>query len=133
MSFFGSKGITSDRSSQRITSAEECEYAWRNHTHKDQNLIRLSDGVWSTNQSLHVDFSWCCHDNCQTIENLIVEEGIVATINGKEITTDLGDIGGCQLQDGECKHMDGIVIWQKTVQKVKPYQYKGKYKAQLVG
>uniref|UniRef100_A0A915K4A2 Uncharacterized protein n=1 Tax=Romanomermis culicivorax TaxID=13658 RepID=A0A915K4A2_ROMCU len=74
----------------------------------------MHDGLWSTNRSLNVDYTWCCKDYCTTVENFVIEEGQIASWDGTSITSDLGDLGGCAPNSGQCINDDSTTIWNQT-------------------
>jgi len=65
-------------------------------------LIEKSKGLWSSNMSLSVNYKWCCVPNCQNITNFFLEEGQIASFNGIDVITDLGDVAGCVATTGMC-------------------------------
>ena len=71
----------------------------------------MSPGFWSTNNTLHICFSCCFFNVCSSSTNFLLEKEKVATIDGAHLSSDLGDLGGCNAKDGFCKMQDGCVIW----------------------
>uniref|UniRef100_A0A915J9T3 Uncharacterized protein n=1 Tax=Romanomermis culicivorax TaxID=13658 RepID=A0A915J9T3_ROMCU len=75
-------------------------------TFQGQFVNETISGIWSTNNKLDLQYKWCCFDNCQTVENLIVEEGQVASWDGNNLISTLGDLGGCKANAGHCVMAD---------------------------
>lgn len=90
---FLSKGIVSDSNFQTPTSLHDCKTAWKTFRYKNQPLSKISDQLFSTNNSLHVDYRYCCYDFCSTVVNFILELGTVASYDGHKIFSSLGDMG----------------------------------------
>uniref|UniRef100_A0A915KJM3 Uncharacterized protein n=1 Tax=Romanomermis culicivorax TaxID=13658 RepID=A0A915KJM3_ROMCU len=45
-----------------------------------------------------------------TVENLIIEEGKVASWDGNSLISTLGDLGGCKANASHCVMADGVGV-----------------------
>ncbi len=114
MGFFGSKGIVADVQKTQHTTDGTCRQFLLNTSNKFR-LFSLSErypGVWITNNTLTVEYSWCCTDHCKSVRNLIIEKGQIATFDGRHLSSVLGDIGGCHARSGVCFNTDSTIVWE---------------------
>uniref|UniRef100_A0A915I5K4 Uncharacterized protein n=1 Tax=Romanomermis culicivorax TaxID=13658 RepID=A0A915I5K4_ROMCU len=59
----------------------------------------------------HPGNQWCCKDVCTNVINILIEEGQVASYDGNNILTDLGNVGGCKASAGQCISTEGTILW----------------------
>jgi len=129
-SLFGAKSILFDETEIKHTDMLECKRTFETKTYKERSLKQSQTGIWATNNEIKIDFIWCCKMHCVTVSNYLIEEGYVATWNGRTISSDLGNLGGCLPSAGRCTSPDGTIIWDgKNMTEVCPYTEKGKYTA----
>ncbi len=114
MSFIGGKGIVGDFANSQAVSVEDCQLALTDFSKTLQQfaLTEIHSGIWSTNNTLTVEYVWCCTDHCTTVKNLIIEQGEIATFDGIHLSSSLGDPGGCGIEKGYCKGDEGTIVWQ---------------------
>uniref|UniRef100_A0A915IC61 Uncharacterized protein n=1 Tax=Romanomermis culicivorax TaxID=13658 RepID=A0A915IC61_ROMCU len=75
---------------------------------------------------------WCC-THCSSIDNLIIEEGQVASWDGNSLISTLGDLGGCWVTSDHCVLQDGVVIWDEIpFQRVYTFGFENFYKIKLI-
>ncbi len=127
MGFFGGKGIVGDIADSQTVSIADCQQFLTTFPEAIQKfeLSESHSGIWSTNNTLTVEYVWCCQDHCTTVRNLIVEEGQLATFDGIHLSSNLGDLGGCKLNFGYCQTPEGTIVWQPfNVSNFCPYEAK---------
>lgn len=112
--FFGSKGLVSDETTEKSVTFGECRSAVLTKQWQGESLIELSDSFYTTNNSLHVEFKYCCTDYCSVVRNFLLEAGQVATFDGHTMTSDLGDVGSCYATSSYCDARSGMIIWNAT-------------------
>uniref|UniRef100_A0A915HZ08 Uncharacterized protein n=1 Tax=Romanomermis culicivorax TaxID=13658 RepID=A0A915HZ08_ROMCU len=83
--------------------------AMETKTFRGQSVNETTTGIWSTNNKLDLQYKWFCSDNCQAVENLIVEQGQVASWDGNNLISTLGDLGDCKANAGHCLMADGFL------------------------
>src|SRR3569832_1454887 len=122
--FFGSRGIIFIDFRHLTVSPRDCYSA--NHTKSWQgyNLTEShpNSKTWRTNNQLDITYKWCCTDICHTVTNILIEDEHVTTFDAKLMTSNLGDLGGCHVKQGQCLTHDGLVLWNAT-QVVDPCPY----------
>ena len=130
--FFGGKGIVSDTVSSSTVPVFDCKQANRQLTWKDKSLVQTYPTLWTTNNTLQVQFSWCCTDHCYSVENFILEKGEIATVDGQHLSSDLDDVGGCRIENEFCAHAEAIIVWSTNYSRpLCPYEWKGHYRASV--
>ncbi len=114
MSFFGGKGIVGDITENQAVDIISCQLALSDFPKLIRKflLTEIYSGIWSTNNTLTVEYVWCCNDHCATVRNLFIEQGQIATFDGVHLSSSLGDIGGCIINSGYCEGNDGTIVWQ---------------------
>ncbi|MCP4493519.1 MAG: hypothetical protein GY820_40380, partial [Gammaproteobacteria bacterium] len=141
-SFFGGKGILRDVVEERALSPQQCEkyttavQRGQTPTFQSKPLLQEAERVWSTQNVLKVHYKWCCYTYCQSVMNLIIEQGQVASMDGIKIQSDLADTGHCVAKVGHCQSPHVVVIWPARilVQKAKcTYEKRGSYEAKIRG
>ena len=110
----GGRGITANERSYRSVSADTCHTVNATKQWKMQFLHEVQPGMWVSNNTLTVHYQYCCFDYCQEVENFILEEGEILTVNGQQIASDLGNVGGCDARLGECVQPDSIILWHHS-------------------
>lgn len=131
-SFFGGRGIVLDKSETEVIDSNECRATVQNKQWKDTKLVSLQSGLWTTNNTLGIQYEWCCKDKCKTVSNLIIEVGQMATIDGHTFASDLGDVGGCHPGAGRCTLADGVLIWApQNFANFCKYKFLGTYDAEI--
>ena len=130
--FFGGRGIVSDTTSSRAVLVSDCKQASLQLAWKDFSLVQVYQSLWTTNNTLQVEFSWCCTDHCYSVENFILEKGEIATVDGQHLTSDLDDVGGCKVENEFCAHAEAIIVWSTNYSHpLCPYEWKGHYRASV--
>lgn len=130
----GPKSILSDTIEHQAILPSECKYAEVSKIYKNQNLQQQTKGLWSTTNTLHITFQYCCKEICTSVTNLFLEYGKIATVDGQTIATDLGDVGGCSPQAGYCTTSEGIIMWNaQNLTSTCQYQIAGTYNASIAG
>jgi len=133
VSFLDSRSILSHKTQLYGVPVHECRSAISSHETELGKLLEVKPGVFSTNNTVNIDFSWCCKPICHSTANFVIETGEVASFNGKTITTDLGDLGGCGPLSGNCRLEDATVIWNTTTfQRFCPMEPRGAFNATIV-
>ncbi len=127
------KGITKDKTTIRPILPLTCIHAVSTKFWGNQPLFAIQEGVWATQNHLQIAYSYCCFDNCMSVKNLVVEKGEIATLDGKNIMTNLGNLPGCQWPStGYCQTPDGTVVWNASaLSPICPYALKGTFDASL--
>lgn len=75
-------------------------------------LTDVAPGFWSTNQTLTVQYKWCCYDVKTSTINFFIEEGEIASLDGKRLVSDLQDLAACAPIAGYCLNQDmGVTVW----------------------
>ena len=132
--FFGSRGIVSDITAATSVSWSECEEAYINKTFRNQNLFAFSDFTFSTNNSLAVNYKWCCYDYCSEVGNFILETGQVVSLDGLHLSSTMGDLSGCLLNSTFCTKSEASYIWHPfNSSDFCPFVFKGTYTAKRAG
>uniref|UniRef100_A0A915HIS2 Uncharacterized protein n=1 Tax=Romanomermis culicivorax TaxID=13658 RepID=A0A915HIS2_ROMCU len=68
------------------------------------------------------------------IENLIIEEGQIASWDGKTLIITLGDLGRCKANAGHCILDDRVAIWDGTaIENFFLFELKNIYKVKISG
>ncbi len=106
------EGIVSDITQVETISSSECWQAKHTLIWKNSRLITQSEGLLSTENKLLVSYKWCCYDVCNSVSNLILEEGQIASLDGETANSDLGDISSCKLSSGVCHTIGGVILWE---------------------
>lgn len=78
----------------------DCKQASLTKTYNGKQLVYMNAILLMTNQMLMINYQWCCTDVCTTVEIFFLEIGEIATLNGKTVASDLGDVGGCSIAAG---------------------------------
>ncbi len=138
-SFFGGKGIISDTLDEFSIPPQTCHDLAKSVSHGNSTTLwhghtlrPIADGVWSTQQYLHVSYKWCCYTYCQRTTNLILEKGQVASLHGQHLQSDLADVGHCPVSVGHCQTSHSTIIWNQTsllARTACPFQPLGTYPA----
>uniref|UniRef100_A0A915KIE9 CCHC-type domain-containing protein n=1 Tax=Romanomermis culicivorax TaxID=13658 RepID=A0A915KIE9_ROMCU len=95
---------------------EECQ---ESEIEYDDSSILEPDGCESYPQSnimlgLRTNLAlWCCKDVCTNVINILIEESQVASYDGNNILTDLGDVGGCKASADQCISAEGTILWEQ--------------------
>lgn len=100
-----------DQSETKAVTPIECRQVIKLHIFKGYSLIQMNPISFTTNQTLTVQYKWCCQDVCTSVENFFLELREVATLTGLLIASDLGNIGGCYASGGVCNTIEGIILW----------------------
>ncbi len=134
------KGILGDITEYSSVTPEVCWEAVRNRTHlwnnwMKQRLVEVASNFWSTNNTLQVEYKWCCYDVANSVENFFLEIGEVASIDGQRLVTDLQDLSSCRPTSGNCQDREhGSTVWNGKVFKDEcAYLFHGTYKAKISG
>lgn len=115
--FFGGQGVISDESKVKSVPIEECEEALNNQTWKDMAMAMEKSGrMRSTNRTLQVKFVWHLipQNECFEVENFITQQGRIATLDVKTMSSDIFDAGGCDPKVGYCVTASETVLWNVT-------------------
>jgi len=76
----------------------------------------VSQGVYRTNNTLSVQYKYCCFDVCSTAISAYIVQGQIATFDGRILSSNLGEMSQCHAEFGECTLADGsVVVWEKRV------------------
>ena len=127
---FGMKSKISDDYVIKNVSIADCKEAAHNHIFSGKSLTPIESGIWTTNGKLIIHYKWCCYSVCQTVTNFIVEKGQVATVNGNELISDLGDIGSCNALSQGCTVDMQTIIWDPyEINEICDFELKGTYSA----
>lgn len=121
---FGGRSIVADQLTVSPVSVEECWYGITKLAWHDQRLIEIQPGLFSTNNTLDIGYSYCCFDYCQHVSNFILEKGEILTMDARHLASDLGDIGGCHFVDGFCQSTHGMIVWNATlIDTICPFEF----------
>ena len=133
--FFGARGMLGDTSIHKTVATDECWKAVNTKQWKGQNLTKMSENIWSTNNTLQVEYSWCCYDKANSVDNFFLEIGQVASLDGRTIVTDLHDLSSCRPIIGHCHdHAHGTTVWNGSIFKDQCAYYKsGSYDGTISG
>lgn len=132
--FFGSKSVLLDRYYDFAISHSECQSVATKRVWQGQSLVNVKSDLWVTNNSLEMEFSYCCFDFYKSVSNLILEKGHISTYNGDSISSDLGNTGLCHGLSGYCNADGSIIIWDpKLVKPACQFVFKGKYEGKRSG
>ncbi len=86
------------------------------------------------NNTLVISYKYCCYDHCVESDNLLLEQGQIATFDGQILASDLGVLPGVRPLDGVRVQDDGVVIWEvQQIHIICPYNFKGKFMATIAG
>src|SRR3569832_1633435 len=132
-SFVKGRGITADTTKFLAVSLNDCNNALAFRRYAGEIVFELKPKLFGTNVTLPVDFKYCCYEHCTTVLNLYIEQGEVATLDGKTFFSDLGDVGGCASNPKQCHQEDGTISWNPhAFTKMCAYQPLGMFRANLV-
>jgi len=125
----GSKAVLADIIEYEQVSAKDCLHAVDTFSYHGQKLVKSKAGLWFTNNTLNITYTWCCHDVCSSADNFFIEEGEAAAWTSDKITSNLGDTGGCLATSGNCStNSHEILVWDKNkFANICPYVFKGNY------
>ena len=134
-SFLGGKGILADLNQYSNVSPEKCWDIVKTKIWNTTPLVELTTDFWSTNKTLDVTYHWCCYDHVNAVTNLFLEVGEVASLNGKQIISDLHDMSACTPSSGYCQDPNhGTTVWNgKIFQNECAYELKGRFSAKISG
>ncbi len=135
MGLVGGKGIIGDLTEYSSVPAYACWQATQTKKWNDKYLVEVVPGLWSTNNTLEVSYRWCCYDVENVANNFFLEEGEVASIDGRKIVSDLQDLSACLPTSGHCQdHRKGTTVWNGTVFKDEcSYVFHGAYSGTMSG
>jgi hypothetical protein len=109
--FWKGKGLVKDTTETLPATVSACKMALQNFSYNGRMLHQIQTGAWSTNNTLTIDYDWCCYDYCQTVQNFVLEKGTVATLDYKRVFSDLGEMAGCHADTGQCLTVDSLFMW----------------------
>lgn len=121
---FGGRSVVSDDVILHEVTPVECITAIHQHVWQNVSLTEQQPGLWTTDNSLEVQYKYCCYDFCQSVSNFVLEKGEVSTLNNNHLASDLGNVGGCSAVTGYCRLGDGIILWNATeLSDICPFEY----------
>ena len=92
---FFSKNVLKRETRSMPLNATMCRQLHETKTYMGQQLNRVSEGLWATNNSQPTAFKWCCYTVRTRVLNVILEYGHIDTRDGTTLMSNLGDAGGC--------------------------------------
>lgn len=108
----GSKSLISDEDTDVPITAHRCSRMKATEAYKGTPLWTVKQGVWRTNESLVVNYEYCCKDVCTSVENAMIQTGKITSYDGRIISSNLGDVSPCKAEAGSCTMEDGsVIIW----------------------
>ncbi len=132
----GSQGIVSDQVSFSSVSPEVCQATVATKQifigGRFVRLVEKSPGLWTSNGSLEIAYKYCCYDYCSAVEIFILEEGVLTSMDGSFLSSNLGDVSGCHAKLGHCSNLDYVVVWDPAnLTNLCPFEEKGTYRASV--
>uniref|UniRef100_A0A8R1IBQ5 Uncharacterized protein n=1 Tax=Caenorhabditis japonica TaxID=281687 RepID=A0A8R1IBQ5_CAEJA len=107
-------------------SVDECRKAVAEKKYVDQKLEEISPGVYRSNSTEHHaknQTGWMGTKEYSFFE-LTVQTGNVATMDGKEIISNLGPMKECSFDAGSCKKDEFTIVWEaQHTNTLCPYEY----------
>jgi len=98
------------------------------HTQK-QNLSKNAKCILSTHYKINVVFD-LCRTTCSSVLNYFIEDGYVATYNGRTVQSDIEKTGDCKANAGRWSSPDGTIIWQsQQMNNICPFKDNRNYSA----
>lgn len=96
-------------------TARECSSMVRNSKSPDgYPLIRLSEGLFSTNRSREVDWVWTGTNVDDTIDYYYQNTKLTVSNSDQTIISMKKLIEACRYDKGSCKGEDGVLVWSTT-------------------
>ncbi len=128
----GGQGVVADDVAVRTVSPEVCLGAVGTRQvflgrHAVQ-LVEISPGVWTSNGTLKIQYQYCCFDFCSSTETFVLEEGVLTSMDGDLLNSNLGDMGGCRAKLGRCVTSEYVIIWEPhNLMSLCPFEAQGTY------
>ena len=127
-----SSGITHYSHSALPVRYSECQRALVSKTWRNQSLVELAKGYWSTGNKIAYKWRCCLFDYCYSIDNFHVQSGSIATFTGVDLQSDLGDLSGCRYAEKFCAVRDSLVMWSAhQTHSFCSYARRGAYEARI--
>ena len=89
--FVKGHGIIADTTKLLPISLKECNSALAFRQYAKEKVYQLKPKFFGTNVTLPFDFHYCCYDHYTTDLNLYIEQGEVASLDGKIFFSNQGD------------------------------------------
>ena len=130
--FFG-YGIVSENTGHLNTTSvppDLCRRVWRTKYYKNDSLVKLDDETWATQRNLTDLYKWCCFAKVNEETNFVITVGTVASAQHDALSSDLGSLGGCRIQDLCCRQPSYTIVWdQYQLADYCPFRRRGTYAA----